>query len=204
MSAYESEEQQVEALKKWWKENGVSVVVGAAIGLGAVLGWQGWQGHLVEKNAVASQLLEAVVQSDKEQKKIKAQQIFDEYDDTIYADFAAFDLAKDAVNSGNNDQAADYLQRVIDRSGDSAIVDLARLRLARVLLDSGKGADAEKQLSAITSSVYQAEAQAVQGDIALAAGDKKKAKEAYEKALAGKTANSELLKLKLDDLAAAN
>ena len=38
MEQYETEEQQVEAIKRFWKENGLSLVIGALLGLGGLLG----------------------------------------------------------------------------------------------------------------------------------------------------------------------
>lgn len=204
MEIYESEEQQVEALKKWWKENGMSVVFGALIGLGVVLGWRGWQGHVAEKNAMASQALDEMRRAGQAEKKAKGQLIFDEYGDTVYADFAAFELAKGAVNNGDAANATKQLQRVIGRSGDPALVDIARLRLARILLDQGKLAEAGSMLDEVATPGYDGEVQSLRGDLALAAGDKTKAREAYQKALRSKLVNSELLKLKLDDLASSN
>ena len=38
MSSYLSEEEQVEALKKWWKDNGTSVIAGVVLGFGIIFG----------------------------------------------------------------------------------------------------------------------------------------------------------------------
>lgn len=38
-----TEEEQVEALKKWWKENGTAVIVGVVIGISAVVGFWKWR-----------------------------------------------------------------------------------------------------------------------------------------------------------------
>ena len=142
--------------------------------------------------------------ADAAEKKAKGQRIFDEYDDTVYADFASFALAKAAISAGDTAAAGKQLQQVIDRAGDAAVVDIARLRLARVLLDQGKGAEAQSLLDAVESPSYGGEVHALRGDIALAAGDKAKARDAYHKALRSKLVNEELLKLKLDNLAVTN
>ena len=42
MAEYETEEQQVEALKDWWKQNGLAVIGGAVLGVSALIGWRGW------------------------------------------------------------------------------------------------------------------------------------------------------------------
>ena len=49
MSTLETEEQQVEAIKKWWQENGKSLIAGIVIGLGGIVGWQGWQTYQIEQ-----------------------------------------------------------------------------------------------------------------------------------------------------------
>ena len=41
MEQYRTEEEQVEALKKWWEENGRSTVVAVIVALGLGFGWQG-------------------------------------------------------------------------------------------------------------------------------------------------------------------
>ncbi|HID00266.1 MAG TPA: tetratricopeptide repeat protein, partial [Piscirickettsiaceae bacterium] len=39
MSRYETDEEQWEAIKQWWKENGKLIVLAAIVGVGAVTGW---------------------------------------------------------------------------------------------------------------------------------------------------------------------
>ncbi len=34
MELYDTEEEQVQAIKEWWKENGKAVIIGAVLGLG--------------------------------------------------------------------------------------------------------------------------------------------------------------------------
>ena len=50
MAEYETEEQQVEALKQWWADNGKAVFFGIGLGLALIFGFRGWQGH---KSSVA-------------------------------------------------------------------------------------------------------------------------------------------------------
>jgi len=54
VAAYDTEEQQIEELKKWWKENGIRVALGVAIGLGLIFGWQQWQSHTEQQAQSAS------------------------------------------------------------------------------------------------------------------------------------------------------
>ena len=40
---YNGEDEQVEALKTWWRENGKSTVITIVVVLAAIFGWRGWQ-----------------------------------------------------------------------------------------------------------------------------------------------------------------
>ena len=40
MEQFATEEQQVEAIKRFWKEHGTAIIVGAALGLGGLWGWR--------------------------------------------------------------------------------------------------------------------------------------------------------------------
>ena len=39
MDIYSTEEQQVDAIKQFWKDYGSSIIVGAVVGLGGLYGW---------------------------------------------------------------------------------------------------------------------------------------------------------------------
>jgi len=204
VNAYESEEQQVEALKAWWQENGKSVLFGAVLGIAIVLGWQSWLTHVANIGASASQALagmsDAVLKNEKDSALAQGQRILDEYGDTVYADFAALGMAKLAVESNDPAAAQRHLERVAEHPSDPGLVDLARLRLARLLLDQGKGAEATAFLDKVTAAAHQGEVSLLRGDIALAAGDRTAAGNAYHQALAAGLAGDELVRLKLDDL----
>jgi len=40
MEQFATEEQQVEAIKRFWSEHGTSLIVGAVLGLAGLFGWQ--------------------------------------------------------------------------------------------------------------------------------------------------------------------
>ena len=43
MESYRTEEEQVEALRRWWNENGRSTLFVIVVVLAGTFGWQGWQ-----------------------------------------------------------------------------------------------------------------------------------------------------------------
>lgn len=201
---YETDEQQAEALKKWWAENGKQVMLGAVIGLAAVFGWRAWEQHLAQVNASAAEALDRMgqiqAQGERDQALAQGRKIIDEYGSTIYADFASLGMASILVGRGDEQRAVEHLRRVTDQGRDAHLVDLARLRLVRLLLSLNKGEEALQLLTRITNTGYQSEVEAIRGDIALAKGDPAAARAAYEKALAGGQADQDLLQLKLDNL----
>ena len=46
MDVYKTEEEQVEAIKKWWQENGKSIIAGVVIGITAIFGWRAYDSHM--------------------------------------------------------------------------------------------------------------------------------------------------------------
>ncbi|MBK5967828.1 YfgM family protein, partial [Thiorhodovibrio winogradskyi] len=57
----QTDEEKAEAIKKWWKENGVAVVTGVAIGLAAIFGWRGWTGYQEQRGQQASLAFEELL-----------------------------------------------------------------------------------------------------------------------------------------------
>ena len=54
MEQFATEEQQVEAIKRFWKEHGTAIIVGAALGLGGLWGWRAYSEAQIETKEAAS------------------------------------------------------------------------------------------------------------------------------------------------------
>ncbi|HEB96932.1 MAG TPA: tetratricopeptide repeat protein [Sedimenticola thiotaurini] len=200
-----SEEEQVEALKKWWKENGRSVVGGVVLGLGAVFGWQAWQQHqqsIADQASVQfEQLNQSLIAGVQEPAVKQAEQLIGEYGDTPYALFAALDLARVRLGQGKRDAALAQLQWVVDTADEPSFRQIARLRMARIQLDAGNLDAAGALIDQAGNDAYRGEFAELKGDLALARGDRKAAGAAYREALAGGVGSASLVQMKLDDLA---
>ncbi|MCR8924165.1 tetratricopeptide repeat protein [Dasania sp. GY-MA-18] len=215
---YQSDEEQIEAIKKWWKENGKSTVTGIALALAAVFGWQGWQKQQQETNYAASaayqNLLNVVA---KDQAPLNDEQIAsanyladilkNDYSATAYAQFAALYKAQLAVKAGKLTDAEAELRWVLSQSPVEEVKAQAHLRLAKVLLASEKYDLALAEL-AQPASAYKPLYTELKGDIYLAQGDVSAARDAYlqAKTLATATANASannLLELKIQQLKVA-
>jgi predicted negative regulator of RcsB-dependent stress response len=185
---YRTEEEQVEALKKWWDENGRSVIVSVIVALGLGLGWQGWQKYQqgAEEGASTSyqSMLQLLSSGDESAAGDIAREIKLEFSRSTYAQFAGLHLARLAVNEGDLVTAESELRWVLSRADQgSDTMLLAQLRLARVLASSG---DPEQALSILQSAdpgTYAAAYQVALGDTLLLLERADEARQAYESAL---------------------
>lgn len=203
MSTHLSEEEQVEALKRWWKENGKSIIGGAVVGLALVGGWQGWQQYTQRQAEQAASLyneFSATARAGKaEQAMAQAKGLQQQFGDSVYAVYATLALAKQAYANGQPEAAREHLQWALEHASEPALAQVARLRLARLLLDQGELDAARSLVEAAPEDAYAGQFAELRGDLALAAGDKAAAGAAYQEALAAGSANADLVRLKLAD-----
>lgn len=192
MEQYRTEEEQVEALGRWWKENGRSTVAAVVIALAAGLGWQAWQSHDTQQDVQASDLYQGLLRAIDSQDPSAAtqqgtelaEQLKREFGDSSYAQFAALHLAAMAVNDGKLADAEAQLRWVLAKApADSDTARVARQRLARVLAAAGDTEQALKLLADAKPGPYAASYAVAQGDVLLAAGRRDEARTAYALAL---------------------
>jgi predicted negative regulator of RcsB-dependent stress response len=208
MADYETDDEKVEAIKKWWKENGISVAAGLAIGLTAVFGWRAWVDYRESVSQQASnafeQLMVAAEDDDAAAALAQVQAIRDGFGSTAYASLAGLMEARVKLKAGDPAGAISALERVMTEAPDPALAQIAALRLARMLLDQGEldqaGAVAAKYGA---TGGFAGDFAAIQGDIAASQGRYTEARQAYERAIASGASLSQLLQLKLDNLPAA-
>lgn len=207
MATHIDDEEQVENLKRWWKENWKALAAGLALGFSVIGGWNYWKGHTENSSATASQMYDdmkkALAANRADEAKQIGDKLRDDYSRTPYAATGALVLAQKAVQDNRLDDAAEQLAWVTEHSKDEGLQKLAKLRQARVLWQQGKTGDALARLDG-DAGAYQSLYDELRGDIQLMQGDRAAARSAYEKALASagtEQANRDLLQRKLDDLA---
>ena len=205
MAQYETEEQQVEAIKTFWKENGKAIILGAVIGFGGIFGWDYYKDYQKEQAELASQeyaeAVETIVAGGSEQSQFvkKAETLKTDYSATSYAALAALKLAQIEVSKDNLDAAAEQLRWVVDQ-GNKAFVPVAEVRLARVLLAQEKYDAAISQADSVKTEAFKASALLVKGEALLAKGDRDAAKTAFIEARdASSGAPHPLLALRLSE-----
>lgn len=200
-----SEEEQVEALKKWWKENGRSVIAGVVLGLGAVFGWRYWvdyqSGIAQQASMRLVELNQTVASGNRDAASKQAKHMIEKFQGTPYAVFASLNLAKVMLQSGENDAAIAQLKWALENADENSVKQIVRARIARIMLSAGQLDEAEQVVASAGSDSFRGEFAELRGDIARARGDKTAARAAYKEALDNQVSNSALVQMKLDDLA---
>ncbi len=210
MEGYISDNEQVDVIRKWWRENGKSLVLGLIIGILGLAGYRYWQDTRTLRSESASinyeELLALVNKKSFEDARKAGQIILDNYPDSTYARLAALSLAKVELGDGKIDAAKGRLQWVLDHAGSDQLASLARSRLAQLALGEGK-ADAAWALleqGGLTQGDRFAELRA---DILAARGKVDEAVPLYQKAQEEMVAgggNPAVIELKLERLGRSN
>jgi len=208
VSEYETDDEKVESIKKWWKENGMSVVGGVAIGLAVVFGWRSWtdyrNGVGAQASAAFEQLMISAAAGEAESTAKQAQILDQQYGATPYPALGALVAARVLYESGDAPAAMTALQRLLVKAPDPALTRLAALRLARIQLALGQLDAAAATVAAHDDgAAFAGDFAAVRGDLAAARGDSAAARAAYEQAITAGTGLPQLIRLKLDNLPSA-
>ena len=205
MAEYETEEQQVEALKEWWKQNGLAIVGGAVIGISALLGWRGWDLYQEKQATEASDIFavvqEAVISNDINAFNKQVNNLRTNYASTPYASLAVLHQAKIQIEKEDNVVAEESLRWVLKNSKQDSVQDVARLRLARLLISDDKVEQALEMVNSVISDAYASLVNEIRGDIFVVKGELEQAKGAYDQAMQEASGGGvEYLQLKRNEL----
>mgnify|MGYP000382870524 FL=1 len=200
MEIYSTEEQQAEAIKRFFRENGLSLALGVIVGLGGLYGWKAYNQNQITTAEQASDAYTKLVESDSV--LASADAFISENKDTQYATLAAFVAAKEAVDAQNLDLANEKLSWIVTIVDNAQLKAIATTRLARVQIAQQQYDDALSTLNAPLPEAFNANVAELKGDIYTQQGNKEQARVAYQAAVdAGGLTSNPLLQIKLDDLA---
>ena len=213
MDSYRTEEEQLEALRRWWRDNGKATIVTVVLALGVGFGWQGWRQYLGEQAqgaaALYQDLLDAVSVADPLSSaqaataRHLAGTLKSDYSGSTYAQFAAMQLARLAVIEDDLAAAEQELRWVLTRNPVQDIQRVAQLRLARVVAARGETQQALDML-AVDAGAYAAVYAQARGDIHRLLAQEEQALAAYREAAGynqdNGVANTGTLDLKLQSL----
>lgn len=195
LETYRSEEEQIEVLKKWWQENGFSIIASIAVALAIVFGWQFWQKSeqsQVDNASIAYQeMLEAIggLETNSDDIKIAtidhmAENLKANYAGSGYSHFAALFKARQAVEDGELAAAEEELRWVLANKPIAEVELLTSLRLAKVLFAQERGDEAMALVSRSDTGVFAYSYLELKGDMLVHNDDHQGAFDAYTQALA--------------------
>lgn len=207
MAIYDTEEEQLEALKRWWKENGTSTLMGLAIGIAVIAGWNYRQEYKMEQanqaSALYDQLLKAAETDQKDSVDKLAKKLQEQFGGSNYADYAGLFQAKIKAEQGDIATAKEILKKIAEGS-DKELSHIAKIRLVKLMLASGEYEQGLKVINTVDQSdaaKFSDNYDELVGDLYVALDRLDEARTAYQKALKNGH-QSPLLQLKIDDLTA--
>lgn len=200
MEQFATEEQQVEAIKRFWKENGIAIMVGAVIGLGGLWGWQYYSDSQLAAKEAASQGYQEVVENlQADDGIVRAEAFLANHQSSGYAAMTALVLAAQEVENNNLEAALVHLQTAV-QSKDGSLQNVAKMRLARVQLAMNEAQAALDSVAKIDAEAFTAQVEEIKGDAYVMLADFTNARLAYSAAVEADSANR-IVKMKLDNLA---
>jgi predicted negative regulator of RcsB-dependent stress response len=209
MSVYMTEAEQIEAIKKWWKRYSNVITIVLSVVLLSMSAYKYWNWHQEKINQQASntyeQLMLASSNQDNKGVRAYANQLLNEYAQTVYADAARLTLAKLYVSKEKYSNAETELDYVANHAKMPELKDIAKIRLARLLATEQSYDKALEQLSHVGIDEYMPVVNELRGDIYAARKQYQEAVIAYRKAITQVQANGMgnlFLEMKTNELVA--
>lgn len=211
LTEYLTEQEQIQQLKNWVKQYGLTIVVGIVIALLASSGWHYYQNYrnktLQHASSIYDEMLTLRAQNNTEGSSTQANKLISHYAKSPYAQMAAFMLSRDAVLKKDYVEAIKQLNWVVDHSNNHSIQTIARIRIARILISDQKPDVAINTLTKLDDKNFLGMVDEVRGDAYLALNDPAAARKAYAlalKELPNAEVNRPILEMKYDNLANVN
>jgi predicted negative regulator of RcsB-dependent stress response len=212
LTEYMTEQEQIEQLKAWVKQYGMTIIAGILMAV-AILGiWHYWERYrtnmLTHASSIYDEMLVLRSQNEGAETSVQAEKLISHYPRTPYAKMAALMLARDSVVNRNYPEAIKQLTWVVDNSSVPSIREIAKIRIARIYLEEKKPDDAFAILKKVDSKSFTGLVDEIKGDAYLLQNDPVKAKESYQLAIQAlpkeDVTQAPLLQIKLDNLSAAS
>jgi predicted negative regulator of RcsB-dependent stress response len=203
------EQEQLDALKAFWKRYGNLVtwlLVAVMAAFAAWNGWNWWQRDQAMKSGAMYDELERAAQAGDAAKTARIfADLKERFPRTAYAQQGGLATAKLQFDKGELDAARDTLTWVAEKGIEEEIRTVARLRLAALQAEAKQYDAALKTLDAATAPTFEALVADRRGDVLAAQGKPELARAAYQTAWAAmsdKVDYKRLIEAKLTSLGA--
>jgi predicted negative regulator of RcsB-dependent stress response len=183
------EQEQLDALKAFWKQYGNLITWVLVLCLGAFAAWNGWNWYQRDQAGKAAAMFDELDRAARAGDADRAGRIFtdlrERYPRTAFAQHGGLAAARAQAAKGLADDARASLAWVATNGPDDDLRSLARLRAAGLLLDAKKPAEALKELDEVKSPAFGALIADRRGDALAAMGKQAEAVAAYQAAYNG-------------------
>lgn len=204
------EQEQVDALKIWWRDNGKWLIGVAIVALLGFSGMQFWKNHQATEAGEAAKLYSEVekqtMSNDPKRVNDAVAALVEKFGHSAYAPRAQLLAVQVNLQAKDIARAKTQLQWVVEHAAETGLQDSARLKLASLFLDEKNYDQALNHLNAAHPESFSGLYADLKGDVLSAQGKKDEAKTAYQLALAkldSKSMYRNLVQLKLDGLGEA-
>ena len=195
-----TEEEQVEQIKKWWNSNGKQIIAGAVIGLAGIWGWNTYSNYQDNQSLNARGLYLSYAS---DSNNLGAyDKLTTDFSSNSYSDQAILLMAKYLYDAGSYSQALGVIKPLINNPS-SVIANTAALRIASIHLQLGQHDQALLILERQSEDGFSGLIYNLMGDIYLDLGNRSEAQKYYSLAINNVAENSnlsQLIQIKLDDL----
>ncbi|SVD94233.1 uncharacterized protein METZ01_LOCUS447087, partial [marine metagenome] len=131
----DTEDEQVEQIKNWWKSNGKQIIAGAVIGLAGIWGWNSYSTYQDQQTLEARALY---LNYASDSSNIGSyNKLTEDFASNLYTDQATLLMAKHLFYEGNYTEALNLIKPLTKHS-NSMIASSAILRLASIYLQIGQ------------------------------------------------------------------
>ena len=203
------EQEQIDALRAFWKQYGNLITWTLILALGAFAAWNGWNWYQRDQAQKAGAMFDELERAAQAGDADRSSRVFgdlkERFSRTAYAPQGGLLAAKVLAEKGRSADAITSLQWVVGNSPEDEVRTIARMRLAGLMADAGQHDAALKELDAATAPGFEALVADRRGDVLMAMGRKDDAAKAYRQAwdkMAATVQYRTLIEIKLTSLGA--
>ena len=208
MDEFLSEKEQIQYIREWWQENRSYILTALIIVIGGVTGNNAWKSSVTEKQLSASSLYESLAveisENNLEAGEMIADQINEDYSDTVYYEKAKLAMAYFYMSQSRDEDAANSLRNILSKSSDSELSLIAEMRLAKIMLYQKKYQEVIDMLKGNIGHAFETKYSELLGDAYFGLEEFDKAEFAYMAALKNtnqaQIVDASLIQMKINDL----
>jgi predicted negative regulator of RcsB-dependent stress response len=177
------EQEQLDAIKSFWKQYGNLITWTLVVALGGFAAWNGWNWYQRDQGVKAGAMFDELDRSVQAGDVDRSAKIFADlqarYPAAKWTAQGGLMLARLQIDKGQADAATAVLRWLGEKSDDEGLRALAALRLAGLELDAKRWDEALKALEAANVKGFEALTADRRGDVLLAQGKPQQAADAF-------------------------